>query len=352
MAVQDQKGQLADAGYTPQDVANTIKGFGGGLKVPTIIDVPVDGVQNSGVNDGETLLDITVAGAIAQAATIAVYFTGPAPQNIIHALQRMIHPGTGDPVPTVISISYGLGPDDDQSGFSSDEFDANWRTVQRRGEPFYHRARLIGRFRLRPWRGRRSAEASYPATEPMVIACGGTTVGNVTGSTFDEFAWNDVGAGGPGGSGGGISAKFPVPSYQNGAGVPKHISTNKAGAAFRTLRATPAKTADICKLPPDSKLSQWAGQVPSRRCMRVCSLGLIPTSGSPSDLSIRSCTVSANRRSATPLSPPGPENNSFNGVTGYPVETGWDACTGWGSVKGVTLQNGLKAANAGSKLPS
>jgi hypothetical protein len=123
------------------------------------------------------------------------------------------------------------------------------------------------------------AEASYPATEPMVIACGGTTVGNVTGSTFDEFAWNDVGAAGPGASGGGISAKFPVPSYQNGAGVPKHISSHKAGAVFLTSRATPARTAATCKLPPDLKLNLWAGQVPSRRCMPVCSPGLIPTSG-------------------------------------------------------------------------
>ena len=96
MAVEDpQTGQLADAGYLPQDVANTIKGFGGGLKVPKIIDVPVDGVQNSGVNDGETLLDITVAGAIAQAATIAVYFTGSAPQNIDSCAPADDSPGSG-----------------------------------------------------------------------------------------------------------------------------------------------------------------------------------------------------------------------------------------------------------------
>ena len=99
-----------------------MKGFGGGLKVPTIIDVAIDGVGNSGVNDGETLLDITVSGAIAQAATIAVYFTGATTQNMIHELQRMIHPGQGDPVPTIISISYGWGADDGTSGFSQAEF--------------------------------------------------------------------------------------------------------------------------------------------------------------------------------------------------------------------------------------
>ena len=40
-----------------------------------------------------------------------MYFTGGTAQSIIHALQRMIHPDSGDPVPTIISISYGWGPD-------------------------------------------------------------------------------------------------------------------------------------------------------------------------------------------------------------------------------------------------
>jgi kumamolisin len=56
------------------------------------------------------------------------------------------------------------------------------------------------------------------------------------------------------------------------------------------------------------------------------------------------------------VSPPGPANNSLNGVTGYPVAAGWDACTGFGSVKGVALQNALQtaqasAAEAGARVP-
>jgi len=38
--------------------------------------------------------------------------TGGTTQSIIHALQRMIHPGAGDPQPTILSISYGWGADD------------------------------------------------------------------------------------------------------------------------------------------------------------------------------------------------------------------------------------------------
>jgi kumamolisin len=47
--------------------------------------------------------------------------------------------------------------------------------------------------------------------------------------------------------------------------------------------------------------------------------------------------------------PPGPGNNSLEGVTGYPVGPGWDACTGLGSVNGVALENGLKTAIAAGK---
>jgi kumamolisin len=348
MAVEDQNGQLANAGYTPQDVANTIKGFGGGLKVPKIIDVSVDGVVNSGVNDGETLLDITVAGAIAQAATIAVYFTGGDTQNIIHALQRMIHPGPGDPVPTVISISYGFGPDDDQSGFSAGAFD-------QMGELYKDAANLFITVLISSGDsgcviGGSDAEASYPATEPMVIACGGTTVGNVTGSSFDEFVWNDVGAGGPGATGGGISAKFPVPSYQSGAGVPKHISTNKAGRGIPDLAGNASENSGYTQVAAGFQTQPVGGT----SAVAPLYAGLFARINANLGVSvgfvnpiIYSLGKSAFRDT---VAPPGPENNSFNGVTGYPVETGWDACTGWGSVKGTTLQNGLKAANAGSKV--
>ncbi len=354
MAVEDASGQLANAGYTPEDVASTMKGFGGGLQVPTLIDVAVDGVVNSGINDGETLLDITVAGAIAQAATIAVYFTGPDPQNIIRALQRMIHPGARDPVPTVISISYGWGPDNDQSGFSDDEF-------TQIGQLFQDAANLFitvlissgdsGCF-LGTQTGSDVAQASYPATEPMVIACGGTTAGNVKGSTFEEYVWNDVGAAGPGASGGGISARFPVPDYQTGAGVPKHNATKRAGRGIPDLAGNASENSGY--------MQHAAGSTPQpvggTSAVAPLYAGLFARINANLGVSVGfvNQTLYSLGKSAfrDTVSPPGPANNSFNGVTGYPVTKGWDACTGWGSVKGVALQNGLKAANAGSELPT
>jgi kumamolisin len=350
MATEDQTGQLSDAGYTAQDVANTIKGFGGGLKVPTIIDVAIDGVANSGVNDGETLLDITVAGAIAQAATIAVYFTGATTQNMIHALQRMIHPGQGDPVPTIISISYGWGPDDATSSFSQADFTQFGALFQDAANLFI--TVLISSGDSGCYLGGTTAQASYPATEPMVIACGGTTVGNVSGSTFDEYAWNDVGAGGPGATGGGISAMFPVPSYQTGAGVPNNISTNNPGRGIPDLAANASENSGYMQNAAGSPAQPVGGT----SAVAPLYAGLFAVINSNLGVSVgfvNPIIYSLGKSAFSDIvSPPGPANNSFNGVTGYPVTKGWDACTGWGSVKGAALQTGLKAGNAGSKLPT
>lgn len=40
---------------------------------------------------------------------------------------------------------------------------------------------------------------------------------------------------------------------------------------------------------------------------------------------------------------PGATDNSLNGVDGYPVRPGWDACTGWGSPNGTELLQALRS---------
>jgi kumamolisin len=347
MAVEDpQTNKLADAGYKAQDVAKTIQGFGGNLKVPKIIDVSIDGVGNSGVNDGETLLDITVAGAIAQAATIVVYFTGPEPQNILHALQRMIHPLQGDPMPNIISISYGWGPDE-ETGFSEGEINQFGALFQDAANLFI--TVLVSSGDSGCYLGASHAQVSYPASEPMVTACGGTTVGNVSGANFDEYAWNDVGAGGPGATGGGISAIFQMPSYQNSAGVPKNNSTKKAGRGIPDLAGNASENSGYMQQASGFRTQPVGGTSAVAPLYAGLFARINSNLGSPAGFVnpvIYSLGAAAFRDT---VAPPGPLNNSFNGVTGYPVTKGWDACTGWGSVNGLILQNGLKTAKAGSK---
>src|SRR5262249_55163584 len=67
----------------------------------------------------------------------------------------------------------------------------------------------------------------FPASSPNVLACGGTRLNATASSIPSQVVWND----GPGGgaTGGGISAEFPLPAYQQNAGVPPAVGSGKAG---------------------------------------------------------------------------------------------------------------------------
>ena len=335
--------QDGPAGYTQQDLADTMQAFGGNLKVPVPVNVSIDGVTNSGTSDGETGLDITVASAVAQGAQIAVYFTGGDTQSIIHALQRMIHPGTGDPMPAILSISYGWGPDDE----TADSFsDAEYTQIDQLFQDAANLAITVlvssgdsGAFIA----SQTQAQTSYPATEPWVIACGGTTIGNISGAAFDEYVWNDTGAAGPGATGGGISAKFPVPAYQQNAKLPNRNGTNQAGRGIPDIAGNASENSGYLQFingqsqavgGTSAVAPLYAGLVALINANLGSAVGFINpmlysvTSGVFRDIS----------------SPPGPANNSFGKVTGYPASTGWNACTGMGSANGTALENSLKTA--------
>lgn len=335
------------AGYSVADLTNTMQAFGGGLKVPKPIDVSVDGVKNSGVSDGETGLDITVASAIAQGAQIAVYFTGGTTQSILHALQAMIHPNAGDPVPSVLSISYGWGPDDASAdSFSEQEYqqlDQLFQDAANLGITVLVSSGDSGAFIS----SSTQAQTSYPATEPWVVACGGTTVGNLNGGTFDEYVWNDVGAGGPGATGGGISARFPVPTYQANVHLPMRNGTNSPGRGIPDIAGNASENSGYQQF-----IQGQEQPVGGTSAVAPLYAGLIArinaNLGAPVGFINPVLYSMGNAAFHDVSSPPGPANNSFQHVTGYPAGPGWDACTGWGSVNGMALQNGLKAALASS----
>jgi kumamolisin len=66
----------------------------------------------------------------------------------------------------------------------------------------------------------------FPASSPNVLACGGTQLVASGDSITSETVWNEL-ANNEGATGGGISDVFPLPSYQNGAGVPPSANPNK-----------------------------------------------------------------------------------------------------------------------------
>ena len=331
------------AGYAASDIAGTMVALGN-LPVPHIVDVAVDGTQNSGKSDGETGLDITVAGAIAPKATIAVYFAGAQTQNMLHALQMMIHPNAGEPAPGIVSISYGWGPDDlGEPSFSDSEWnqftmlfeDASTNKITVLVSSGDSGAEIASKTQ---------AQTSYPASDIWVTACGGTTIGNVSGTSFDEWVWNDIGAGGPGASGGGVSARFPVPSFQSDVALPKRNGTAQPGRGLPDIAGNASENSGYLQV-IDGQQPQPVGGTSAVAPLYAGLMARINTNiGFPAGYLnpiLYSLAASAFRDVA---GAPGPANNNFGGVKGYAAGPGWDACTGRGSVNGQALQTALAAA--------
>lgn len=189
-----------------------------GIDQPSIISVGPNNPgasSNPNASDVEVALDIEVAGSVCPGADFIVYFseTGPNQQGFLKALETAVHDTANKP--SVISISWG-GPEGQNAKAYADQFkevcnDAVILGITilissgDKGSPNGLRGGLLA--------------ASFPASVPNVLACGGTLL-KASGSTIEsEVVWGEL-AEGNGASGGGVSILYPLPSYQSKSNVP------------------------------------------------------------------------------------------------------------------------------------
>ena len=221
-------------GYRSADLQAYFAGLG--LKTPTVVAVSVDHAPNKPTGnangpDGEVVLDIDVAGAVAPEARIAVYFAPNTDAGFLDAITTAIHDATNKP--SVISISWGSA-------------ESNWtaQAMQAYDQAFQTAAALgITVCAAAGDNGSSDGETDghdhvdFPASSPHVLACGGTRLAASNGKITSESVWNDGSAGGAGG--GGISAVFALPGYQNG------LKANRNGTASAlAMRGVPDISGD------------------------------------------------------------------------------------------------------------
>jgi kumamolisin len=143
-------------------------------------------------------------------------------QAWVDLMNRAIHPGAGDPVPSVITSSWYINDRDDAATLSAmllDTISAEFQDAAALGVTVFVAAGDSGSA-SRVLDG--NAHVQYPGSDPWVTSVGGTTIGNVSGSSFTEIVWNDEYPPGSfqyGATGGGVSDYFPVPAWQTNAGV-------------------------------------------------------------------------------------------------------------------------------------
>jgi kumamolisin len=335
----DTKGHPTGAGYKTSDLKTFFKKAG--IPMPKVVPASVDGGANKPGHsdaDGEVVLDVEVAGAIAPGARIVVYFAPNTTNGFIDAVKAAVHDTARKP--SVISISWG-GPEDPESSQQFvDGLNEAIRDAAAMGVTVCVASGDNGSADMAEgWDGK--PHADFPASSPFALACGGTNL-RASNGTITEVVWN----GGPqdGAGGGGVSVMFAEPKYQANAHVPK-------SPAHRSGRGVP----DV------------AGDADPATGYRIFLNGVMTTIGGTSAVAPLMAGLIARINEATtkkfgktvgfinPLIYASHGHGVFrditvgnNDITGslrgmYKAGPGWDACSGLGVPNGAALQNLLAA---------
>lgn len=308
------------------------------LPAPSVTAVGVDGGRNTPGSadsaDGEVMLDIEVAAAVAPKAKIVVYFAPNTSQGFLDAITTAVHDATHKP--SVISISWG-GAESTWTAQAMTQYDQAFQAAAMMGVSVCCAAGDTG---SSDSVADGKPHVDFSASSPFVLGCGGTRLVAANGAITAETVWNDDPT--RSATGGGVSGFFPLPAYQAKADVPK-----LAGRAGRGV--------------PDV-----AGVADPQTGYRVRVDGQDMVIGGTSAVAPLWAGLIAlmNQRLGTPVGYLNPQiygplagQGVFNDIVGgnngsYAARPGWDACTGWGSPQGAkllaALQNlaGSKAADA------
>ena len=335
----DQKGHPTGAGYKTSDLRTFFKKAG--IPMPQVAPASVDGGANKPGHsdaDGEVVLDIEVAGAIAPGAKIVVYFAPNTTNGFIDAVKAAVHDSARKP--SVISISWGGPEDEDGSQQFVDGLNEAIRDAAAMGVTVCVASGDNGSADMsQGWDGK--PHADFPASSPFALACGGTNL-KVPNGHIQEVVWNGGPQGGAGG--GGVSIVFPRPQYQANAHVPK----SPRHSVGRGL--------------PDV-----AGDADPATGYQIFLNGAVTTIGGTSAVAPLMAGLMARINEATtkkfgktvgfinPLIYASHAQGVFrditvgnNDITGdlhgmYKAGPGWDACSGLGVPNGAALQNLLVA---------
>ncbi len=213
----DQQGNITGTGFSSKDLNAYFKSLG--LPTPQITAVGVDGGANMpGPDpnaDGEVMLDVEVAGAVAPRANIAVYFAPNTDSGFIDAISFALHDNVRKP--SVISISWG-GPEDSWTQQALTAFDQVLQDAAALGVAVCCSSGDDGSSDIRdPQERDGHPHVDFPAASPFALACGGTKLLGTGTTITSEIVWNE----GNGATGGGVSNVFPRPVYQSKSKVPK-----------------------------------------------------------------------------------------------------------------------------------
>ncbi len=322
-------------GYTQSDLTTYFKSLGIS-PAPSVSAVSVDGATNQPTGDTsgpdtEVMLDIEVAGAVAPGAKIVVYFAPNTDAGFLDAINQAAMDKTHKP--SVISISWG-GPESSWTAQSLQNYNSALQAAAAVGVTVCVASGDNG---STDGSSDGSDQVDFPASSPYSLACGGTTL-DISGSSIaSEVVWNDLPN--DGATGGGVSATFPLPSYQANANVPPSANTGNTG------RGVPDVSGDA------DPQTGYQVQVDGSQFVVGGTSAVAPLWAG--------LVALLNQSIGTPVGYLNPNlyqsvalaTGTFNDITSgnngdYKAGPGWDACSGWGSPNGAGILQALSAGGS------
>lgn len=337
-------------GISTDDLAHYFTGLGVN-PAPEVVAVPVGaGANRPGAEpdaEGEVMLDIEVAGALAPRARLAVYFSEFTQQGWVDAIAAAVHDATNKP--TVLSVSWG---------FAEGQFVWTAAALAAVNDSLRDAA-LLGVTVCVASGDDGSADqvtdghahVDFPSSSPYALGVGGTALvaDAARRRITSETVWNrGTRQGGSGSGGGGISASFPLPTWQAAAGVPRSVNPgHRAGRGVPDVAAVADPNTgyfvrsggqDGVAGGTSAAAPLWAALVARINALGARAVGYV-------NPLLYASAGAAGCRDVTEGT-----NDPTGQIGGYPARPGWDACTGWGSPDGVKLAAALRGTAGGGAV--
>jgi kumamolisin len=349
-------------GWDQRDIDNTLSMWvlpGSPAVIP--VDIPVTGMNNH-TSYPEVILDICVAASVAPGATIQVYWGSEVSSALdwLAVLQAVIDAKT-QPRPSVLSNSWVLAQADDQLPVSVSVSQVNQISTkfQELGMMGVTVFTACGDDGSRCLTADGKAHVQYPASDPYVTSCGGTTI-SVSTSPYTEWVWNDfdpIDHTRPRATGGGVSAFFkaPLPAWQQGVNVPPSINDGTIGRGVPDVAGNASLNSGYLLVVNGSHITDGGTSAVAplyAGLMALINERLIQNVGflNPSLYFFRSAVCRDINDQLVSGSPPdngvpdwmAPTGQHFPATRGYLSGAGWDACTGLGTINWSALLNALQ----------
>ncbi len=320
------------------------------ISLPTVKPISADGTATNAKDgaEGEVMLDVEVVAGASPKATIAVYFAQFTEEGWVTVIDTAMQDKTNNP--RVLSVSWGYA-----------EKAQTWtNAAMRQVNEALKDAAMLGVTVCVAAGDDGSSDAlqdghahvDFPGSSPYALAVGGTTI-PVKGGSQPDIVWfegDGLRSDNGGSTGGGVSAEFPRPPWQQAIDVKSVNPRGIVGRCVPDLAANADWNASPYLLVVDGGAQPNGGTSAATPLVAslITRINAQRDAGNPVGY-LTPLLYEASPAGGTTVGAAGctdvvSGNNNTAQVGGYSAGAGYDAVSGWGTPNGVALMQALAQA--------